>query len=184
MTQQLIASSNSTAVTLPNYIETLKISTYEGENVGEVITHSRSISQRLGNMRRCDVSGNEIDLIPLDLSKRDDEMIQTSFSAEFNSLFHTQYTHEYANSLIVGHSAWTDPDRILVLAQNLYIKLCADEKWIEVNQNQESFTTFSTPKAALASWGRLTVTIVEDLIFSEILKNLVIMKRSRLTKSA
>jgi hypothetical protein len=155
MIQQLIASNDSIALTLSKKIETVKISSYKGENVGEVVTHLRAIVQRLENMRRRDAAGNEIDLVPLDLAQRLYDVLQTSSCDEFNSLFKTQYTQEYVKSLTVGHSAWSDPDKILILAQNLYFKLCADGKWIGVNQNKATFPTFSNPKAASAFLGKV-----------------------------
>jgi hypothetical protein len=133
MIQQLSASNDSIALTVSKKIHTVKISSYKGENVGEVVTHLRAIVQRLENMRHRDAAGNEIDLVPLDLAQRLYDVLQTSSCDEFNSLFKTQYTQEYVRSLTVGHSVWSDPDKILILAQNLYFKLCADGKWIGVN---------------------------------------------------
>jgi hypothetical protein len=141
--------------TLSKKIETIRISTYKGENVGEVVIHLRAIVQRLKNMRRRDASGNEIDLVPLDLAERLYDVLQSSSSEEFNSLFKTQYTTEYVQSLTVGQSAWSDPEKILILAQNLYFKLCADGKWIGVNQNKATFPTFTSPKAASAFLGKV-----------------------------
>jgi hypothetical protein len=155
MIQQLIASNDSIARTLSKKIETIRISTYKGENVGEVVTHLRAIVQRLKNMRRRDASGNEIDLVPLDLAERLYDVLQSSSSEEFTSLFKTQYTTEYVQSLTVGQSAWSDPEKILILAQNLYFKLCADGKWIGVNQNKATFPTFTSPKAASAFLGKV-----------------------------
>jgi hypothetical protein len=76
MIQQIIASNDSTARTLSKKIETVRISTHKGENVGEVVTHLHAIVQRLKNMRRRDASGNEIDLVPLDLAERLYDVLQ------------------------------------------------------------------------------------------------------------
>jgi hypothetical protein len=64
MTHHLMAANESIASTLSNKIDAVKISTYKGEDVGEVVTHLRAIIHRLKNMRRRDVAGNEIYLVP------------------------------------------------------------------------------------------------------------------------
>jgi hypothetical protein len=112
--QQLIASNDSIARTLSKQIDTVKISTYKRENIGEVVTHLRATVHRLKSLRRGDASGNEIDLLvpPFDLAERLYGVLLTSSSEEFSSLFKTQYTIEYVNSLAVGQSAGSEPDEI------------------------------------------------------------------------
>jgi hypothetical protein len=108
--QQLIASNDSIARTLSKQIDTVKISTYKRENIGEVVTHLRATVHRLKSMRCGDASGNEIDLLvpPFDLAERLYGVLLTSSSEEFSSLFKTQYTIEYVNSLTAG----SEPDEI------------------------------------------------------------------------
>jgi hypothetical protein len=163
MIQQLIASNDSIALTLSKKIDTVKISMYKGENVGEVVTHLRAIVQRLENMRRRDAAGNEIDLVPFDLAQRLYDVLQTSSSEEFNSLFKTQYTQEYVKSLTEGHSAWTEPTKILILAQNLYFKLCADGSGsVSIKIRQPSLRS-RRQKPHPLSWETLTATTAVDL---------------------
>jgi hypothetical protein len=102
MIHQLIAANETISTTLSNRIDSVKISAYKAEDVGEAVTHFRAIIHRLRNMRRRDVAGNEIDLVPLDLSKRLYKIFQTSSSSEFSSLFQNQYNMEYRKSLISG----------------------------------------------------------------------------------
>jgi hypothetical protein len=148
MIHQLIAANDSIAITLSNKIDSVKISDYKGEDVGEAVTHLRAIIHRLKNMRRRDVAGNEIDLVPLDLTKRLYKIFQTSSSSEFNGLFLNQYNQEYTKYLITGNSAWADPDSVLTLAQNLYVRLCAENNWHGVDQNKATFPVITSPKAA------------------------------------
>jgi hypothetical protein len=150
MINQLMADNDSIATTLSDKIDTIKISSYKGEDVGEVVTHLRGIIHRLKNMRRRDKAGNQIDLVPFDLTKRLYKVFQTSSSTEFNKLFANRYDHEYAESLISGSSAWSDPEKVLSLAGNLYYRLCSDNNWNGVNQNKATFPTFKSPKAASA----------------------------------
>jgi hypothetical protein len=150
MIQQLMADNESIAITLADKIDSIKISTYKGEDVGEVVTHLRGIIHRLKNMRRRDQAGNQIDLVPFDLTKRLYKVFQTSSSSEFNKLFMNRYDHEYAESLITGSSAWSDPEKVLTLAGNLYNRLCSDSNWIGIDQNRATFPSFKSPKAASA----------------------------------
>jgi hypothetical protein len=155
MIHQLIAANETITTTLSNRIDSVKISAYKGEDVGEAVTHLRAIIHRLKNMRRRDVSGNEIDLVPLDLSKRLYKIFQTSSSLEFNSLFQNQYNMEYTKSLISGQSAWSDPEQVLVLAHNLYVRLCADNNWNGIDQQKATFPVFKSPQAATAFLGKI-----------------------------
>jgi hypothetical protein len=155
MIHHLIAANDSIAITLSRKTDTVKISANIGEDVGEAITHLRAIVRRLQHMRRRDASGNEIDLVPLDLTKRLYSVFQTSSNTEFNGLFHNLYTREYAESLITGSSAWSGPDRVLTLAQNLYTRLCADGNWLGVDQHKATFPVLTSPKAATAFLGNV-----------------------------
>jgi hypothetical protein len=150
MIHQLMADNDSIATTLSDKIDSVKISSYEGEDVGEAFTHLRAIIHRLKNMRRRDKAGNQIDLVPFDLTRRLYKIFQTSSSADFNTLFANRYANEYAESLMSGSVAWSEPDRVLTLAQNLYYRLCADNNWHGVDQNKAIFPTFKSPKAASA----------------------------------
>jgi hypothetical protein len=123
MIHQLIAANDSLAAALSDKIDAVKISSYKGEDVGEAVTHLRALLHRLKNMRRRHAAGNEIDLIPLDLSKRLYKMFQTSSSTEFNRLFANRYSREFSHSLITGSNAWTTPDDLLTMAQHLYLRL-------------------------------------------------------------
>jgi hypothetical protein len=150
MINQLMADNDSIARALADKINSVKISSYKGEDVGEAVTHLRAIITRLKNMRRRDSTGNQIDLVPFDLSRRLYGVFQTSSSEEFNKLFHNRYTNEYAESLISGRTAWSDPDRILSMAGNLYVRLSSEGNWNGVGQNKATFPTFKSPKAASA----------------------------------
>jgi hypothetical protein len=150
MIRQLMADNESISVALADKIKGLKISSYKGEDVDEVVTHLRGIIQRLKNMRRRDQSGNQIDLVPYDLTKRLYEVFQTSSNKTFNNMFAARLEREYGEYLISGSSAWSEPDKILNMAGNLYTKLCSESNWHGQDQNKATFPTFKNPKAASA----------------------------------
>jgi hypothetical protein len=54
MIQQLMVENDSSATTLSDKIDSVQISSYKGEDVGEAVTHLRAIIHRLKNMRRRD----------------------------------------------------------------------------------------------------------------------------------
>jgi hypothetical protein len=153
MIHHLIAANDSIAITLSKKIDTVKISSYKGEDVSAVVTHLRAIIRRLQQMRRRDAAGNQIDLVPLDLTKRLYSVFQTSSSLEFNNLFQNRYSFEYAESLASGNKAWSEPEKVLNLALNLYTRLCADDNWVGTNQNKSTFSTTLNPKAATSTMG-------------------------------
>jgi hypothetical protein len=106
-------------------------------------------------MRRRDASGNEIDLVPLDLSERLHKVFQTRSSEEFNCLF----KHSVQTSTFL-HSRWGSrrgPSQIRFLSwqKNIYIELCADGKWIGTTQNKATFPNITSPKAASAFLGKV-----------------------------
>jgi hypothetical protein len=103
-------------------------------------------------MRCRDASGNEIHLVPLDLAERLYDVLQTSSSEECNNEFKTQYTTEYVKTLAVGQSAWSDPDKILILAQIVLQTVCRPEV-DRSSPKQATFHTFTSPKAASAFLG-------------------------------
>jgi hypothetical protein len=146
----LMADNDSIARALADKIKSVEISKYKGEDVGQVVTHLRAIIHRLKNMRRRDTSGNEIDLVPFDLSRNLYKVFQTSSNEEFNQMFRNRYINEHSESLVTGHSAWSDTDRILSMAGNFYIQLCSEGSWSGADQNKATFPTFSSPKAASA----------------------------------
>jgi hypothetical protein len=74
-------------------------------------------------MRRRDQSGNQIHLVPLDLTKRLYDVLQTSSNKTFNNMLAASLEREYGEYLISGISAWSDPDKILNMAGNLCTKL-------------------------------------------------------------
>jgi hypothetical protein len=137
MLHHLMAANESIATTLSDKIK--------GEYVGEAVTHLRAIIHRLKDMRRRDVAGNEIDLVPLDLAKRLYKIFQACSCGEFNNLFQNR---DYTSSLMTGHAAWSEPEQALTLAQNLYIRLCAENNWNGTDQGKATFPTFKSPKAA------------------------------------
>jgi hypothetical protein len=57
MIQQLMADNDSIATTLSDKIDSVKISSYKGEDVGEAVTDLRAIIHHLKNMRRRDKAG-------------------------------------------------------------------------------------------------------------------------------
>jgi hypothetical protein len=120
----------------------------KGEDVGEAVTHLRAIIHRRKNMRRRDKTGNQIDLVPFDLTRRLYKIFQTSSSTDFNTLFANRYANEYAESLMSGSVVWSEPEHFHTLAQNLYYRLCADKNWNRVDQNKAIFPTFKSSKAA------------------------------------
>jgi hypothetical protein len=150
MIRHLMADNESISVGLASKIDGMRISSYKGEDVGEVITHLRGIVQRLKNMRRRDKSGTEIDLVPFDLSERLYKVFQTSSNSAFNRFFASRYEKEYGDYLLDGPDVWTDPDKILILAGNLYTKLCSENKWVGQEQDKATFPSFKSAKAASA----------------------------------
>jgi hypothetical protein len=66
MIRHLIAANSSIAESLSKQIDSVRISSYTGEDVGKVVTHLRDIIARLKHMCRKDQNGNEIDLVPFD----------------------------------------------------------------------------------------------------------------------
>jgi hypothetical protein len=62
---------------------------------------------------------------------------------------------EYTKSLFSGHLAWSDPDQILMLAQNLYDRLFAENNWNGIDQNKTTFPGFKSPQAATAFFGKV-----------------------------
>jgi hypothetical protein len=101
-------------------------------------------------MRRQDQSGNQIDLVPYDLTKRLYEVFQTGSNKTFNNMFAARLEREYGEYLITGSSAWSDPDKLLNMVGNLYVKLCSENLWNGQNQNRATLPTFKSPKAAAA----------------------------------
>lgn len=150
MIRQLMADNDTISLGLVEKINGLKISSYKGEDVGEVVTHLRGIIIRLKNMRRRDQSGTQIDLVPFDLSQRLYAVFQTSSSTTFNKFFENLYEREYGEYLHTGADSWSEPDKILNIAGNMYTKLCSENKWVGQDQNKATFPTFKSPKAASA----------------------------------
>jgi hypothetical protein len=148
MIRQLKADNNSISVALADKINGLKISSYKGEDVDEVVTHLRGIIHRLKNMRQRDQAGNQVDLVPYDLTKRLYEVLQTTSNKTFNNMFAACLERKYGEYLITGSSAWSDPDKILNMAGNLYTKLCSENLWNGQDQNRATFPTFKSQKAA------------------------------------
>jgi hypothetical protein len=147
MIRHLIASNSSVAESLSKQIDSVCISSYTGEDVGNVVTHLRGIIARLKNMRRKDQNGNEIDLVPFDLTKRLYRVFQTSSCEEFNSFFKDKSRHSLSKT---GEGAWSDPEAVLALAESFYIDLNADNMWNGVDQNKATFPAISTPQDAVA----------------------------------
>jgi hypothetical protein len=149
MIRHLIVSNSSVAESLSKQIDSVRISSYTGEDVGKVVTHLRGIIARLKNMRRKDQNGNEIDLVPFDLTKRLYRVFQTSSCEEFNSFFKDKSRQEYSLSK-TGEGTWSDPEAVLALAESFYIDLNADNMWNGVDQNKATFPAISTPHDAVA----------------------------------
>jgi hypothetical protein len=98
-------------------------------------------------MRQRDQAGNQIDLVPYDLTERLYEVLQTTSNKTFNNVFAARREQEYGEYLITGSSACSDPDKILNMAGNLYTKLCSENLWNGQDQNRATFPTFKSPKA-------------------------------------
>jgi hypothetical protein len=150
MIRQLMADNDSISVALADKIKGLKISSCKGEDVDEVVTHLRGIIHRLKTMRRRDRSGNQIEVVPYDQTKRFYEVFQTSSNKTFNNMFAARLEREYGEYLITGSSAWSEPDKIINMAGNLYTKLCSETLWNGQDQNKATFPTFKSPTAASA----------------------------------
>jgi hypothetical protein len=148
--RQLMADNDSISVALADKVKGLRISSYNGEDVDEVATQLRGIIHRLKNMRRRDQSGNQIDVVSYDLTKRLYEVFQTSSNKTFNNMFAARLEREYGEYPISGSSAWSEPDKTLNVAGNLYTKLCSENQWSGLDQNKATFPTFKSPKAASA----------------------------------
>lgn len=155
MIRQLMADNDSIARSLADKIKTVKITDYKGEDVGQVVTHLRAIIHRLKNMRRRDASGNEVDLVPFDLSRDLYMVFQTSTNAAFNRLFETKCVLDQATALIGGQTKWTDPETILVMAGNFYVQLSSENKWSGVDQNKATFPSVKNVKEASSFLSRV-----------------------------
>jgi hypothetical protein len=90
-------------------------------------------------MRRQDQSGNQIDLVPYDLTKRLYEVFQTGSNKTFNNMFAARLEREYGEYLITGSSAWSDPDKLLNMVGNLYVKLCSENCGTDKTKTEQRF---------------------------------------------
>jgi hypothetical protein len=135
MIQHLIAARNSSITEwLSKQMDSVCISSYPGEDVSKVVTHLRGIVRPLKNMH-CK-----------DLTKRLYAILQTSSCAEFNAVVKTWHHQEYWMALTgTGPAAWSDPESVLTLAENLYMDLEAEKQWPGGNQNKATFPVFSSP---------------------------------------
>jgi hypothetical protein len=97
-----MADNDSTARALADKIKTVRVTDNKGEDVGKMITHLRAIIHRLKNMRRRDASGNEVDLVPYDLSRDLYTAFQSSTNEEFNLLFRTKCVLDQSTALVGG----------------------------------------------------------------------------------
>jgi hypothetical protein len=91
----LMLANDSIATTLSDKINSVKISTLNGEDVGEAVTHLRANIHRLKN---------------IDVTR-----LETRLMYRVQTLFANPYNNEYADSL----SAWSEPVRVFSLAQPL-----------------------------------------------------------------
>jgi hypothetical protein len=155
MIKHLVAANDAVAVGLVKILDTVKISTYKGEDVCTVVSHLRALLARLKSLRRRDAAGHEIDLVPLDITRKLYKIFQSSSCDTFNRYFSDQERSEYGASLVKGPSAWSSTDYVLSLAENLYRDLCADHEWHGKNANKATFPAIKDAAKATAFLSQL-----------------------------
>lgn len=150
---QLMASNESTAKTLISRLETIKISSYDGEDVEVVVSHLNAILDRLKAMHYVDSVGQSISQVPKHLSEIFYKIFQTSSNDQFNSFFALRYTTDRAASLTssdFNSKFWTAPDDLVLQATNLYRQLCLAGDWHGIKQHKATFPVISDRKQAQA----------------------------------
>ena len=118
-------NSSEAAQYLISTVKNINISTYDGENVNEVVSLIRGATNRLNNL-----SSSKKDLIPEDFLTDIIKIFQTTSVPEFNNLF-TYYSHaSEVNTFLMGASAPTVTiEQILKFAEIQYRKFSQSGKW-------------------------------------------------------
>ncbi|KAG7370315.1 hypothetical protein IV203_028061 [Nitzschia inconspicua] len=155
MIKHIVIANESIAQVLVDKIKDVKLSNYPGEDVTKAVSYIRSLLQKLKNIRHRNEAGNEINLVPSDLTRHLYKIFQTSSNEHFNSIFNRRYIKEYSAFHFDEQTTWSDPDMVLDFAQNLYNNLYADGNWNgsitpNNNNNKATFPTISTTEDAIA----------------------------------
>ena len=135
--------SNEAARYLISTVKNINVSTYDGENINEVLSLIRGATNRLNNL-----SNSKKDLIPEDFLTNIIKLFQTTSVAEFNNLFTYYSQASEVNTFLMGANAPTITiEQVLKSAEIQYRKFSQSGKWTGATTKLTE-TSFYT-KAAL-----------------------------------
>eukprot|EP00980_Cylindrotheca_fusiformis_P004420 scaffold945_cov82-Cylindrotheca_fusiformis.AAC.5 len=146
MMGRLQINSQLVVETIKTQLQNLRIDQYPGENVDDLVSHLRTLIQRLKSLQKGDISN-----MPHNIGKTLTDLFQTSSDKRFNEVFHARAVNAYVESLTKGDSAYGPPETILNLASKVYQNCySSQEGWTgqfhKVNETGFSASNNKTPQ--------------------------------------
>lgn len=138
MIKKLVIDNESAVTYLKTKVEKMKLSDFEGEDVG------RAVSLLLGAYKRL----RALDKVPDDLPKKLIKIFQTSSNAKFNELFSHLETRAEIDEKLSGKANWPSVDSLLKLAESSYLEMTSTEQWSGVKKRNNRSTFVATPPTA------------------------------------
>ena len=130
MMKRLQVNSHVVVESLTNHLKNLRIDQYQGENVERVVSHIRSILNRLRFLDTKNADGTVESNVPKEIRLLILKIMQTSSDESFNAVFKKYEWDRYENWIDAGDQAYGDPEKILLLATTIYSnKLASVEGW-------------------------------------------------------
>eukprot|EP00980_Cylindrotheca_fusiformis_P025111 scaffold13096_cov71-Cylindrotheca_fusiformis.AAC.1 len=145
MMGRLQVNSQLVVETIQHQLQTIRLDQYAGENVDDLVSHLRSLLQRLKSLQKGPISN-----LPHNIGKILTDLFQTSSDKRFNEVFHARAVNAYVESLSKGDSAYGTPETILNLASKVYQNCySSSEGWTgqfhKVNETGFSASNDKTP---------------------------------------
>ena len=148
MMKRLQADSIVVIDTLKMKLKSLRIDEYQGENISNLVSHIRSICNRLRTLEKRDDEGKVIEpTIPTDIGKTLIKLFQTSSDKKFNDLFQLKELNAFEKALTEGDKAYGSIDDILNYAHLVYTNITASkEGWTGQfhKANESGFNAINT----------------------------------------
>ena len=142
MIKKLVSDTESAVTLLQGTIEKIKITDYEGENVGRAVSHILAAYKRL----------KAVNKVPEDISKKLITVFQTSSVPEFNELFSHLLRNAEIEEIMHGSVNWPSVQSLLKLAEKTYLDFNTTDKWVSVEKKarQSAFLITSESKLELS----------------------------------
>jgi hypothetical protein len=150
MMQHLMITNEYVSKALLTKLENLKLATFEGENVGTLVSHYRAILNRLSSMEKT-LGGRHRHLIPNDLPIRIVKLLSQATHQDFAKAFEVVASTHFMDPKALWVGSYPDPKRdaeaILLKAETLYQQCVSANEWSCVTKKADE-TAFV---AAIAS---------------------------------